>query len=54
MEYNHSLKSEKNGLEIFLKDNEAIFEIKNNLLDFTKKKLTTEVLAKYTLEKFKG
>ncbi len=49
-----SLKSEKNGLEIFLKDNEAIFEIKNNLLDFTKKRLTTEVLAKNTLESFKG
>ena len=40
-------------LERFIEENEEIFEIKNKLLDFTKKNLTTETLAKYTLDCFK-
>tara|TARA_B100001057_G_scaffold38670_1_gene34825 strand:+ start:317 stop:490 length:174 start_codon:yes stop_codon:yes gene_type:complete len=30
-----------------------IFELKRDLLDFTKKNLTTEILAKYILENLK-
>ena len=35
----------------FLKKNEQILEIKRELLNYTHKKLTTEVLAKYVLNK---
>ena len=37
----------------FLKKNSNILEIKNELLNFTKKNLTTEILAKYVLSKQK-
>ena len=43
----------KNNLEKFIQENGEVFEIKKNLLDFTKKNLTTEMLAKYTLNCFK-
>ena len=46
-------KNRMNNLEAFINENEKVFELKKDLLDFTKKSLTTEVLAKYTLEKFK-
>ena len=45
--------NENNNIEVFIKENEKVFEFKRDLLDFTKKNLTTEVLAKYILEKFK-
>ena len=35
---------------MFLKENESVFEFKEDLLDYTKKNLTTEILAKYTLD----
>ena len=38
---------------IFLKENSNILEIKNDLLNFTKQNLTTEILAKYVLSKQK-
>ncbi len=41
------------NLEKFIKENENIFELKEDLLDFTKKNLTTEILAKNTLDCFK-
>ena len=44
----------KNNLKKFIQENGEVFEIKKNLLDFTKKNLTTEMLAKYTLNCFKG
>ena len=37
----------------FLKKNSNILEIKNELLNFTKQNLTTEILAKYVLNKQK-
>ena len=37
----------------FLKENSNILEIKNELLNFTKQNLTTEILAKYVLSKKK-
>ena len=43
----------KNNLEKFIQENGEVFEIKKNLLDFTRKNLTTEMLAKYTLNCFK-
>ena len=39
--------------ENFIEKNERVFELKNDLLNFTKKNLTTETLAKYTLDCFK-
>ena len=42
-----------NNLENFIEENERVFELKKDLLDFTKKNLTTETLAKYTLDCFK-
>ena len=45
--------NENNNIELFIKENEKVFELKRDLLDFTKKNLTTEILAKYILEKFK-
>ena len=47
-------KYENKNLEKFIQENGNVFEIKRNLLDFTKKNLTTEILAKYTLDSFKG
>ena len=41
------------NLENFIKENERVFELKKDLLNFTKKNLTTETLAKYTLDCFK-
>ena len=38
----------------FLRDNEKVFEIKNELLNYTHQKLTTESLAKYVLSKHKS
>jgi len=35
----------------FLKENSNILEIKNELLNFTQQNLTTEILAKYVLNK---
>ena len=40
-------------LDNFIKKNERVFELKKDLLNFTKKNLTTESLAKYTLDCFK-
>ena len=40
----------KNNLDLFLKENAEVFEFKKDLLDYTKKNLTTEILAKYTLD----
>ena len=37
----------------FLKENSNILEIKNELLNFTQQNLTTEILAKYVLNKQK-
>ena len=42
--------NEKNRLELFLNNNENIFDLKKDLLEFTKNNLTTEILAKYVLE----
>ncbi len=41
------------NLENFIEKNERVFELKKDLLNFTKKNLTTESLAKYTLDCFK-
>ncbi len=41
------------NLENFIEKNESVFELKKDLLNFTKKNLTTESLAKYTLDCFK-
>ena len=41
------------NLENFIKENERVFELKKDLLNFTKENLTTETLAKYTLNCFK-
>ena len=38
---------------VFLKKNSSILEIKNELLNFTQQNLTTEILAKYVLNKQK-
>ena len=45
-----SIKSEEEKLKIFLEANENIYDLKENLLNFTKKNLTTEVLAKNVLK----
>ena len=45
--------NENKNIQVFIKENEKVFEFKRDLLDFTKKNLTTEVLAKYILEKLK-
>ena len=37
----------------FLRNNSKILEIKNELLNYTHQKLTTENLAKYVLSKLK-
>ena len=37
----------------FLRENSNILEIKNELLNFTQQNLTTEILAKYVLNKQK-
>ena len=37
----------------FMKTNSNVLEIKNELLNFTKQNLTTEILAKYVLSKRK-
>ena len=37
----------------FMKTNSNVLEIKNELLNFTKQNLTTEILAKYVLSKKK-
>ena len=47
-----SIKSNK-SIENFIHNNEEVFEIKNQLLDYTKNNLTTEVLAKEIVEKTK-
>ena len=44
---------QSDNLENFIEKNERVFELKNDLLNFTKKNLTTETLAKYTLDCFK-
>ncbi len=48
-----SFRSEKDKLKSFLEKNEIVFEYKKNLLKFTKKNLSTEVLAKYIIKNFK-
>jgi tRNA-dihydrouridine synthase len=48
-----SIKSNKN-LENFIHNNEEVFEIKKQLLNYTKNNLTTEVMAKEVIEKFKS
>ena len=45
-----SIKSKEN-LENFIHKNEEIFEIKKQLLDYTKNNLTTEVIAKEIIER---
>ena len=50
MSPNVSIIQKNKNLEKFIQENGEIFEIKKNLLDFTKKNLTTEILAKYTLK----
>ena len=48
-----SIKSNK-SLENFIHNNEEVFEIKKQLLNYTKNNLTTEVIAKEVIEKFKS
>ncbi len=48
-----SIKSNKN-LENFIHNNEEVFEIKNQLLNYTKNNLTTEIIAKEIIEKIKS
>ena len=48
-----SIKSNK-SLENFIHNNEEVFEIKKKLLNYTKNNLTTEVMAKEVIEKFKS
>ena len=38
----------------FLRNNSKVLEIKNELLNYTHQKLTTESLAKYVLSKHKS
>ena len=47
--------SKKNKLDSFLEENnnDIIFELKSDLLNFTRKNLTTEIVAKKVLENFK-
>ena len=47
-----SFKSKNEGMEYFLNNKEQILNLKKELVDFTKKNLTTEELAKYTLTNF--
>ena len=49
-----SLKSEDEKLEFILKDSEVIYKLKKELLEFTKKNLTTEALAKNIIEIIKN
>ena len=39
-------------IEVFLQKNSEVLDIKKELLHFTKKNLTTEILAKNTLNSF--
>jgi hypothetical protein len=48
-----SIKSNK-SLENFIHNNKEVFEIKKQLLNYTKNNLTTEVMAKEVIEKFKS
>ena len=48
-----SIKSRK-SLESFIDNNEEVFEIKEKLLNYTKKNLTTEVMAKGVIESAKS
>ncbi len=48
-----SIKSRK-SLESFIDNNEEVFEIKEKLLNYTKKNLTTEVIAKEVIESAKS
>ena len=48
-----SIKSNK-SLENFIHNNEEVFEIKNQLLNYTKNNLTTEIIAKEIIEKIKS
>ena len=50
--YLFSLKSDDKQIEIFLQNNSEVFDLKKELLDFTKKNLTTDILAKNTLNSF--
>ncbi len=50
IKYFFNLIFEKRNIDIFLKDDE-IFNLKNELLKFTKTNLTTKKLAKYVLDK---
>ena len=45
-----SFNYNKVDLATFLENNQSIFELKNELLNFTNQNLTTEVLAKYVLK----
>ncbi len=44
----------KQSLENFLNSNDEVFEIKNKLLNFTKKNLTTETVAKSLIERVRS
>ena len=46
------IKSSK-SVENFIQNNEEVFEIKNQLLYYTKNNLTTEVMAKEIIDKIK-
>ena len=48
----NSIRSKEN-LENFVKNNKEIFEIKNQLLNYTRNNLTTEIIAKSIIEKVK-
>ena len=48
-----SIKSNK-SLENFIHNNEEVFEIKNQLLNYTKNNLTTEIIAKEIIERIKS
>ncbi len=48
-----SIKPNEN-LENFIHNNEEVFEIKNQLLNYTKNNLTTEIIAKEIIEKIKS
>ena len=41
------------SVQLFMEKNSEVLEIKNELLNFTKQNLTTEILAKYVLSKQK-
>ena len=48
-----SIKSNK-SLENFIHNNEKVFEIKNQLLNYTKNNLTTELIAKGIIERIQS